>query len=267
MKQKSTLIKRLATIVPALALLLSACQKESSDSPTPTPAGSRIEKVALGDEFIQFSYNANGSLRQAVVKDEIASGGETVTFSLSYNAQQKISQVETSDGRRLIPVYVNGLVEKVEIRDAGNGLDGYTEYEYLNGRLKSATLVYLNGAEVRPWMKFIFNYNAAGNVVKTNLFFNDFLNNQLVSIGSVDYEYDNRPNPLAGLGDFLLFIWQVPSANNVKKETHIGDLNTIDEVLEYNYTYNSAGRPQSAQVTQRITGEAPRQLNLQFTYR
>ncbi len=248
-----------------MVICFTSCRKEGRNE-NPVPSSGKLQKVAMENEFISFMYQTDGSLKEALVKNEFATGGDEVKFIISYNGQRKISEVITNDSRKLIPLYDNGEMVRVEIRNLLNQLEGYTDYEYLNGRLKSATLAHFDGA-VFPWLKFIFNYDAAGNVVKTNLFINDFINNQLVPAGYVEYEYDNKNNPLADMNEFLKIIWQVSSPNNIKKETHIDENNIIEEKLEYVYIYDSGNKPLSAVVKRTQPGSPVENLQLIYSYR
>jgi hypothetical protein len=266
MKRKLSIIAGLGSMLLLGALIFTGCKKE--DSTVPPPAGlPKLEKVSFDNEFIRFSYNADGYLKQAFVKDDLATAGEEIAFTVLYNEQNKIREVTTSDGRRLFPFYDNGEMHRVDVLNSINQLEAYTDYTYLNGRVKSATVYYLNGGLASPWLKFIFSYDATGNVTKTNLFVNDMITGQLIPAGQVTYEYDNRANPLAPVKDFLLLIWQTASVNNVKKEIHVSPDLSPDETLEYNYTYNSRNLPSGAAVVRTIPGQPAENLQLAFSYR
>lgn len=261
-------MKRCTPLFSMLILLAVAtgCQKETSEQ-MPVPAAPRLEKVTLGDELLQFSYTTDGTLKEVLVNDEMASGGELVTFRISYTAPGRIKEVITDDGRRIIPVYEGNKIVQATIHTLTNQQVASTVYEYLNGFLKSATLSFTNGSVPVPWLKYIFSYDAAGNVLKTQLLVNDLINNQLVPAGQVQYEYDNRANPLLPMKDFLLLIWQAVSPHNIKKEVQVGELNTIDETSMYEYSYNARNLPQSAKVTRTVTGLPVQNLAMAFTYR
>lgn len=250
-------------------LILAAgtgCQKEPTEQ-IPAPASPKLEKITEGDEMILFTYNTDGSLKEAQLKDPLASGDDPVTYRIAYSTPGKIREVITDDGRKIVPVYEGNLITEASIRNALDRPVAGTEYTYLNGMLKSATLSFENGTQPVPWLKYIFNYDAGGNVRQTQLLVNDFLTNQLVPAGQVQYEYDNRLNPLLPLKDFLLLTWQTVSPNNIKKEIHVGPLNSIDETGEYTYTYTTRNLPQRAEVRKTVTGQPTENQKREFTYR
>lgn len=249
-----------------LLALFTGCQKETNEQ-LPVPAAARLEKITKGDELLQFSYNSDGSLKEALLNDALAAGGDRVTFRISYAAAGKIREVLTDDGRKIIPVYEDNKIIEALVQTLTGQPVARSEYTYLNGMLKSAALNVESGGLPVPWLKYIFTYDGRGNVLKTQLLVNDLLSNQLVPAGQVHYEYDNRANPLEPVKDFLLLIWQAVSPNNIKKETEFGPQNTVDETREYTYTYNSRNLPQNAQVTKTVPGQPAENLTMTFTYR
>lgn len=263
-------MKRITPLFLLFFVLAAAtgCQKDTNEQlPVPAPAASRLERLTLGDDLLQLSYNTDGSLKEAIVKNEMASGGDLVTFRISYTAPGKIKEVTTDDGRRIIPEYDGNQVIQATVRNLANQVVARTEYTYLNGFLKSATLHFSNGTMTVPMLRYLFTYTAGGNVQKTQLLVNDLINNQLVPAGEIRYEYDDRANPLLPVKDFLLLIWQAVSPNNIKREVQVGEQNTIDETRVYEYSYNARNQPQSAKVTKAITGMPVENLAMVFSYR
>jgi|GEM_PF-3228084 len=65
----------------AAILFFTSCKKDKSEE---TPAGStqKLEKFSFGDEFLSFVYYPDGTLKQAVVKDDLASGGAAATYNI-----------------------------------------------------------------------------------------------------------------------------------------------------------------------------------------
>jgi len=51
------------------------------------------------------------------VKEDLVSGGETVTYNITYDAQKKMTLAVNSNGEKLTPFYVNNKIAKVEVRD------------------------------------------------------------------------------------------------------------------------------------------------------
>ncbi|GEM_PF-2775213 len=82
-----------------------------------------------------------------------------------------MSEVHTSEGEKLLPVYVNNKLEKVEVKDNTNTLIGRTEYVYNGNQVTSATVRTTLLGQLTDLIKFDFTYNATGNLTRTNLFF------------------------------------------------------------------------------------------------
>ena len=160
----------------------------------------------------------------------------------------------------------NNELARVDLLSPLNELIGYTDYNFLNGRIKSLTLYLTNGGLSSPWLKQLYNYDANGNIIKTNLFVNDFINDQLAPAGFIDFEYDGHINPQSPVRDFMLLIWQAVSANNVKKEVHVDQFGNTEETLVYTYTYNSRNLPARATVQRTIPGNPVETLEMLFSY-
>lgn len=266
MKSKFISARRFMLFAAIALTAATGCKKENSNPPNPPAGSNRLEKVSLDGNFARFTYNTDGSLQTAAVRDELATGGEITTFTIAYNNLRQIREVAASDGRRLVPVYANNELARVDILSPLNELIGYTDYNFLNGRIKSLTLYLTNGGLSSPWLKQLYNYDANGNIIKTNLFVNDFINDQLAPAGFINYEYDGRINPQSPVRDFMLLIWQAVSANNVKKEVHVDQFGTTEETLDYTYTYNSRNLPARATVQKTVPGSPVVSMEMLFSY-
>lgn len=258
--------KIVSALLLAAVLFFTSCKKDKSEE---LPAGNaqKLEKISVGDEFLSFVYNTDGSLKQATVKDELSSGGDAVTYNIVYDAQKRMSEISTSEGEKLFPVYVNNQLQKVEVKDNTNTLIGITEYIYEANRLKTATVRTTLTGTLMDLMKFDFTYNAAGNISKTNYSFVDPASGDLVPDGHVTYEYDNKANPLTAVKEFLKLVWYVPSANNISKEVHVDANAVIEETVEYSYTYNALNLPQAGTVKRTVPGEPVQNLPFQVMYK
>src|SRR5215203_5370473 len=95
-------------------LLVSSCKKDDAPAPTPVPAA-KLAEYKDGDDFIRFQYNADGTVRKATVKNEINTSGEVVDFSISYNANKKITEVNSTSGEKIVPVYENNILVRADI--------------------------------------------------------------------------------------------------------------------------------------------------------
>ncbi len=258
--------KMISALLVSSILFFTSCKKDKSEE---TPAGStqKLEKIMFGDEFLSFSYNPDGTLKQAVVKDELASGGAAVTYNISYDAQKRMSEVNTSEGEKLLPVYVNNKLEKVEVKDNTNTVIGRTDYVYNGNQVTSATVRTSLFGPLSDLMKFDFTYSATGNLTRTNLFIVNPVTQVLVPAGHIEYEHDNKDNPLIAVSEFLKLVWFIPSKNNISKEVHKDENLTLEETMEYTYTYNSRNLPQTGTAKRTVPGSPVENLPLQIIYK
>ncbi len=265
MKQLFEQSRMLTALVLGTVIFLSSCKKEDS---VPTPVSSKkLEKISQQDEYMSFQYNADGTLKQAEVKEDAASGGATITYQVAYDAQKRMTLVTSSDGEKMTPVYTGDKITSVEVKDLANQVTGSAHYTYEGTLLKSALVKAKFGPAMVDLMKFDFTYNAAGNNTRTTVSFPDLVNGGMVENSHVEYEYDTKQNPLKDVSEFLKLLWQVPSNNNITKEVHVDENDDVEETVEYTYTYNSLNFPQSAAVKRTVPGMPVENLQLQVTYK
>jgi hypothetical protein len=227
--------------------------------PNPKTGGGRS-----GQRVHEAGIHPDKTVKKVVMQDETVTNGDPVTFNFTY-AQGKISLVQKNDGETLKPTYTNGLLTKVEVLLA-NDVFSYTEYEWLNGKVKNATLYVMDAGQATPFTKFEFSYNAAGNVGTTRAWIYNPLTDQLEYSGKVDYLYDNRENPLNAFSDFMLMVWRAPSANNAINEKHYDDNDLLEQTVEYTYTYDAKGLPTKASVKTTVVGQPAETDELKFIY-
>jgi len=70
---------------------------------------------------------------------------------------------------------------------------------------------------------------------------------------------------LVGFSDFMMLMWEVPAENNVIKETQYFADDTIDEIREFNFTYNAQQYPVQGIMRTTVNGQHV-DSNLKFTY-
>ncbi len=250
----------------AAGMLLAACKKEYSNNPPPVPAETRFESRLGEDGYISFEYNTDGTVKKASVASE-ASPGDTIRYSISYAADKRISKIVNDAAVQFVPVYTNGELSRVVIKTAGNDELAYTDYEYLNGFLKSATVFFLSGNQVIPFFKNNFLYDASGNISRSQLLGADpSAPGGLTPEGSTSYLYDNKTNPLYAASEFLRMILIMPSPNNTTKEEAADKNNQPEKMKEYNYIYNNKNLPQSAVLTETIPGKPIQTKNISYHY-
>ena len=244
-----------------ILLSLAACQKENS---VETPGQERLAEVRFGDEYAKFEYAANGQLTKAIVKDDVSTTGEEVVFNISYGSAGQISEVQKSDGETIRPMYQNNRLVKAEVFSGAEKV-GYTDYIYENNLLKTVEIKFTAFGDDITTMKFVFTYDAQQRIQRSHVWLLNPLTDVLEDAGYSVLEYDNKTNPLYQARDFMLLLWDLPSPNNITKETQFLADNTLDETREYTYTYNSKNQPASA-VQKTTSGGQQSNTNITFRY-
>jgi hypothetical protein len=261
----------LRQLIPAIILLggvvtgTVSCQKDKKENPSPATGSGDLKEYKNGEDFIRFTYNADGSVKKATVKNDLVTDGNTLDYNVSYNAQKKISSVQTSAGERIEPVYENGVMVRADIFE-GTERTGYTNYQYGNGKLITATLYWGSGNDFNPFFEFIFSYDNNGNLSRTVAMMATQVLGQLTRIGHIDFQYDNKSNPLFAHNDLLALFWQTASKNNIVQEDHF-DLNLVQEdKYVYTYTYKANGKPEHASVKQGLPGQPQTTSEIEYVY-
>ncbi len=260
MKLKFKSAALLLGLIVSTTFLFSSCKKSSEESVQST----RIKAVVSPDNEVIFTYNPNGSIKTAAVKNSFATSGDRITYEITYNAAGKISEITSDEDVRIVPIYTNGVLAEASFETMA-GIELFvTTYSYENGLLKSAEIETSAGL---PWTKFMFQYNAAGNVTKTETFLaNPLQGNQLEFAGSITYTYDDKLNPLHAAKEFLHLLWIPSSPNNALTEIHKDENNELEETVNYTYQYHKNNTPKSAVMQSTVVGENPVNSNLTFTY-
>jgi hypothetical protein len=243
----------MAGLIIAGTVWFQSCKKDDPAVPAPQP-GSKISEIIHGNEMIRFTYHADGSLAKASTRDEDMTNGTVIDFTVSYNAARKIETIHKSDGEMIRAIYDGETLAIAEVYQ-DNVKIGHSEYEYLNGYLKSITLhIKMTGFTV-PFMKNLFSYDGKGNISSNKLFLYDAAGGTLKFAGRVDYQYDDRPNPLYELNDFLHLIWQQASPNNIKEEVRQDENGELTDRVQYHYTYNGRNHPAKAALVSGLPGQ------------
>lgn len=241
------------------AVLFTSCKKDTPENNPSKPGATKLKKVSSDDEVMEFGYGADGSLQS--VKTSSGLSGAPATFTVRYAADKSISELSSSDGSRIVPHYSNGELTTADLFE-GNDQLAVVRYEYLNGSLKS-TVMEMQGVEA---LKFMYNYDAAGNVSRMTSWGFNPMSGQLEATGRTDYQYDGKTNPMTAHKNLLYLLLQNTPKNNVTKETTYDEQDQVSETVEYAYTYNSQSLPQSATVKTTPAGSAAVTSTLTFLY-
>ena len=238
-----------------------SCKKDNdNDSST----GTRLVEQRTGNEYVKLLYASNGKIAKAIVLDETLTNGEEITYNISYNNAGRIGEVVSSNGDIIRTTYENNRLVKARVLRANQEI-GHTDYHYENGLLTEAEIKFkLFGQEVVT-MKFIFKYDAQQRVKQSDIWMQNPITNELELSGYTILDYDDRNNPLHGFSDFMMQMWVVPAPNNVVKETQYFSDHTIEEIREYNFSYN--GKDYPVQGIMRTTSNgAIQDTNIKFMY-
>ncbi len=252
-------------LVSSMLLTLVSCQKEKSANPSPAPATAKIKEYKNGDEFVHFTYNADGSIKKATVKSELNTDNDVIDFNITYNGQKKIAEVITGHGERIVPEYTNGVMTRANVFD-GPLRTSFTNYLYEGNALKRATIYMNQGADFEPLLEFRFTYNAGGNLTESLALMATGVPGQLVRAQHITYQFDQKPNPLYEYRDFLALLWQLVSKNNITREEHFDAGQNLEDISTYVYTYKPNGLPEHAVVTTGLPGQPPVTGTLDFIY-
>lgn len=256
MKRNSFFKMILPLCVSAIFALASCKKRDEIQNPGQPDDPPMIAEFSTGDSFIRFDYNPDGTVSKVTLDEDPLSARENVSFTVKYGADKKPQELSGSTGTVIRTTYTNGKLVKVEMTAATIKISK-TDYIYEGNALKRVEGYVYDDADPDPilFYKSNFTYNAAGNISKADLFAFDLLLLDLVPAGFVNLQYDDNPNPLAPVNDFLLIFWQVASANNITREAHFDEQNRPQEIIERTYTYNSKGYPIKASVRETIPGQ------------
>lgn len=267
MLMRSFFQKKLSALLLMTALLagFSSCKKDKDDVPGPNPpAEQRIKQFTDGDEFVRFDYNAAGAVSTVTINSDVNTGGVPTAYAVSYAGNQ-ISSLQNAAGEKIIPIYEDGKLKRADMLIADERI-GFTNYYYENNKLKGATIYFGSDDDFNPFLGFEFVYDAAANLTQTATFIANGTPGLLVRSGHVNYQYDQKSNPLYAHRDLLLLFWQSVSSHNVTVEDHFDADQQPEDKYTYNYTYNAKGLPTAAVVTQGLPGNPAVTSEVQFSY-
>jgi hypothetical protein len=248
-----------------LAAAMVACKKDNDNpnGPDPLPNDAKLTEYVNGEDYIRLSYNADGTVKKVILKSDANTNGDETEFTVTYNAQKKITSLQ-SQWRKIEPEYQNNVLFRAKMFE-DNKQVGYTSYEYENGNLSKATLYFGESGTYLPLIAYTMAYTAQGNLDETVVLMATEPNH-LERAGHIKYTYDQKSNPLYAHKELLALFWQAASKNNVTVENHFdSDLQPEDKFV-YTYTYKNNGLPEKAIVKQGLPGQDPVTHQLTYTY-
>jgi len=251
-------------LIAGIAASMVACKKDKdNNSGGGNGSGSKIASFTDGDNYAKFEYNADGTVKVLTSRTD-ADGGDENKFNVSYNAQKKITKLE-SEWQKIEVEYTNNVMSRTNLFIAGQQT-GYTDYQYTNGNLTKATLHFGEAGVFIPLIEYTYTYNAQGNLSEssTKMAGED---EQFEHAGSIKYEYDSKTNPLYEHRQLLSLLLLNITKNNVTIENHLDANQQPEDKYQYTYTYNAKGLPEKAVVKQGLPGGEQSQSEVKYTYK
>lgn len=258
----------------SMVIALSSCNKNDNDplpnptpipQPVPVPPAKKLVEFKNGEDFIRLEYDNAGSIKKAIVKNNLVTTGQPVEYNVIFHPDGNLATLYANNGQRIEPVYENDVLIRSNYY-YDNERQAYTNFHYENGNLKIATLYHLMGSDFEPLLEFRYEYNAAGNVTERVTMMADGEPGHMVRAGMDRYDYDEKASPLLAQKELLAILLEAASKNNVKFEREYDAVGNIQKETFLTYTYNAAGQPLTAAVKVRVPGEPEENKEVSFSY-
>lgn len=249
------------TFVFILCLVLSSCEKNESLYKELVD-GTQLHKVLIeGEVYQEFTYNEAGLILEEKSKFHYSKHSynkinqliqsdhywdESIASSSSYVLDEAMKRTEwispdnsERDTYSTLKYDNSGRLEKITTHRLGNDSESYSTYSYnQEGRIDKRTSYHEN--KISMYEKYF--YDAFDNLIKTERYNGS---DQLQT--TVEYEFDNHPNPYISFRS-LMTPGKYTNMNNIVKETYtiyfeVDDSIDKIQVTEYNYEYNTKGYP------------------------
>ena len=191
---------------------LAGCRPDPADEPTdpvppqqqlpnPLPTKALVTLLWWAEKDHQsFSYNTKGQVSQLTSQWQYVEGDpsqiRTITYNFQYDAQDRPSRIQTTDGFSAKYFYNGNRVEKTQELYPGGAIANELTYLYQNERV-SEEHWRIPGIAGDPddVYKHVFSYDAKGNVNRIETFEQDSLQ-QFRLLEKVEYEdFDDKINP------------------------------------------------------------------------
>lgn len=250
------------------SFLFTSCGKEPS---VENPQGNKLVQLAefkSDDEITRFEYNSDSSLSKIIFSEDPVSLDQNITYSVKYLANKKVDELVGSNGTIIKLSYVNNILTKSDV-SVGPVKISSSYYNYTGGQLSSTaiSMFYANPNIGTPALRFDFVTSSSNNVNKIKLQVFNPTNNQYQEESYVNFQYDDKMNPFASVGDLMLIFWQYANKNNITRQENIDPGGDVLELVETTYTYNAQNYPTKATVKVTEANEQPTISQLSYTYR
>jgi antitoxin component YwqK of YwqJK toxin-antitoxin module len=267
---KLAMISKFSLVLAIASIAFTSCKKDKSGPDNPPVQTKKLTRVEEnGQTTATIEYNTDGTVKKFFTDFGIFGA---VTFTFTYNAQKKVSEITSSEGFRSVFRYENGKLAWAENYEDGEKV-GENNFQYENGRVKSnmyLTAYPQGGGHViyRPTFQAVYNYNANGTLQKISNFVKADAGDQLVLDNEYVYQqYDTKKNPLTVISEFSQIMMYLPvSENNPLIEKFYNANGSVEETTENVYTYDAAGYPLTLKSTATTPGQTPSVRNVKFIY-
>jgi len=225
-------------VIPVILFVF--CKKEEviNHATDVTPV-KKITRYSNGDEFIQFEYNNNETIKKVTIKNNVSTAGEVTSFDVTYNNDKTIKELTAADSEKIVAQYKDDLLTSADIIQNGKKV-AFTNYDYESGNLKYISIYYCEEEANIPVLKLIFNYNNSGNVTEITTLYADGKEGDLTYAGKAKMQYDTNTNSLYQYKDILALFWQPASKNNLIIEDRYNK--DQSEVGKYSYAFTYQNR-------------------------
>jgi len=267
---RTTFLSMLAAI-----LLFSSCKKDKDDDGPGHVPDRKIAKLYQDPQnFIEFFYNADGSLSKIKLAEE-ETGTDVQTLEFFYGDKKRIAHIFAQNGYRINYRYENDRLIATETTDGTGYILTSGSYFYENGNLTDyGTFMPFpldgdpDGVSYKRVSESKYSYNQDRTIktIVTNL--RNPFTNRMENAGRRNYEkYDNKINPLKSLPDFSYGFFQELNPSNIVKETAYDANGVLEETVERSFTYDEHGYPLTCVEKTTEAGKAPVTKTMTFTYK
>lgn len=266
-------MKKLLIALSAMALVMTACQKEPSfEDPNGNPgsgggggtSGTKLARmgVKIGTDSITATFNYQGDYISKLIQDGSINGqAADAQIEITRNASNLITKTNTQSSV-FTQLGIDSIVMNYTIEPGTTRyIKGVSRYEFFGEMVADS---------------IIFNYDGSGKLLSSISYFDDgtgyvpdskeeytYSGNNIATVKSYSYdtdrfvldetstlEYDAKINPLLFQNDGpVLGMTNFYSANNVTKTTIV----TVDppqtSIATNTYTYDGTNRPTRSQST------------------
>lgn len=233
-----------AMVLASLLLFSTACRKEKAV--TGVQLSDRIFKMENEDNVTKISYYTDGRIQRVGIYEK--TGYALANYQYMYE-QEKLIGIKNGHTTWKYS-YEGNLPVKIEIENTfGKQVAEYVLSYDVDGKLTQQVNYYAdrNGNKF-PEGKASYHYNAAGNIIQTDLF--DFTGKGWKKTGEIRTPlYDDKRNTISHLENYPYIPISNMLTNNPLVEEFINDAGEVVETILYKYDYDSEGRTLSRKTT------------------